>query len=133
MATSPGGAVSASITNDATPGTYDLSNIQLAQPQSLISSGFTSASSNLGAGSIAIQTGSGPAVTINVPSGQDTLTGIAKAINQADAGVQATVVYDGSSYHLSLTGATTGTAGAFTVTGSGGLTGFSYGSGSIRN
>ena len=58
------------------------------------------------------------------------MTGIAKAINQADAGVQATVVYDGSSYHLSLTGATTGTAGAFTVTGSGGLTGFSYGSGS---
>ncbi len=130
VATSPGGAVSASVTNDATPGTYNLSNIQLAQPQSLISSGFTSASSNLGAGSIAIQTGSGPAVTINVPSGQDTLTGIAKAINQADAGVQATVVYDGSSYHLSLTGATTGTAGAFTVTGSGGLTGFSYGSGS---
>jgi flagellar hook-associated protein 2 len=124
--TSPSGTVSATVTNDAAPGTYNLSNIQLAQAQSLISSGFASASSSLGAGAIAIQTGSAAAVTINIASGQDTLTGIAKAIDQANAGVQATVVYDGSSYYLSLTGQNTGTAGAFSVTGSGGLAGFSY-------
>jgi flagellar hook-associated protein 2 len=129
VSTSPSGTVSATVTNDAVPGTYSLSNIQLAQAQSLVSSGFASASSSLGAGSIAIQVGSGPAVTVNIASGHDTLTGIANAINQANAGVQATVIYDGSSYHLSLTGQTTGAAGAFTVTGSGGLTGFSYSAG----
>lgn len=123
---SPSGMVSATVTNEAVPGTYNLSNIQLAQAQSLISSGSASASSSFGAGTIAIQVGSGAAVTVSIASGQDTLTGIASAINQANAGVQATVIYDGSSYHLSLTGQTTGTAGAFTVTGSGGLAGFSY-------
>jgi flagellar hook-associated protein 2 len=126
VTTSPSSTVTASVTNAAAAGTYNLSNIQLAQAQSLISSGFASASSSLGAGSIAIQVGSGPAVTVNIASGQDTLTGIANAINQADAGVQATVVYNGSSYYLSLTGGSTGTAGAFTVTGSGGLSAFSY-------
>ncbi len=65
-------------------------------------------------------------MTVNIASGQDNLTAIASAINQVDAGVQATVVYDGSSYHLSLTGESTGNAGAFTVNGSGGLAGFSY-------
>jgi flagellar hook-associated protein 2 len=130
VTTSPSGTVSATVTNDAVPGTYNLSNIELAQAQSLISSGSASASTSLGAGTIAIQVGSGAAVTVNIASGQDTLTGIANAINQANAGVQATVIYDGSSYHLSLTGQTTGAAGAFTVTGSGGLAGFSYSPGS---
>ncbi len=126
VTTSPSGTVSATVTNAAAAGTYNLTNIQLAQAQSLISTGFTSANSSLGAGSIVIQTGSSPAVTVNIASGQDTLTGIADAINQANAGVQATVIYDGSSYYLSLTGENTGTAGAYTVTGSGGLAGFSY-------
>lgn len=130
LTTSPSSTVSATVTNDATPGTYNLSNIQLAQGQSLISSGFSSASSSLGAGSIAIQLGSGPAVTVNIASGQDNLTGIASAINQANAGVQASVVFDGSTYHLSLTGDSTGSADAFTVSGSGGLAGFSYSPGS---
>jgi flagellar hook-associated protein 2 len=40
--------------------------------------------------------------------------------------VQATVLYDGSSYHLALTSNGTGTAKAFTLSGSGGLAGFSY-------
>src|SRR5271165_4243120 len=88
VTTSPSGTVSATVTNDAPPGTYNLSNIQLAQSESLISSGFSSPNSSLGAGSITIQVGSGPAVTVNIASGQDNLTAIASAINQVDAGVQ---------------------------------------------
>ena len=126
VTTSPSGAVDATVTNDAATGTYSLSNIQLAQSESLVSTGFASTSASLGAGSIVIQTGSAPAVTVNIASGEDNLTGIANAIDQANAGVQATVVYDGSSYHLVLTSDSTGTADAFTVSGSGGLTGFSY-------
>ena len=126
VTTSPTGTVDATATNDAATGTYNLSAIHLAQAESLISSGFASTSASLGAGSIVIQTGSGPAVTVNIASGQDNLSGIANAVDQANAGVQATVVYDGSLYHLALTSDSTGTADAFTVSGSGGLAGFSY-------
>jgi flagellar hook-associated protein 2 len=124
--TSPTGAVNATVTNDAAASTYNLSGIHLAQAESLISSGFPSTSGSLGAGSISIQVRSGPAVTVNIGSGQDNLTGIAAAINQANAGVKATVVYDGSTYHLALTSDATGAASAFTVSGSGGLARFSY-------
>jgi flagellar hook-associated protein 2 len=126
VTTSPGGSVSATATNAVAPGTYTLSNIELAQAQSLISAGFASASASLGAGSITLQVGSGSPVTVDIASGQDNLNGIADAINAADAGVEAAVVYDGTSYHLSLSAQNTGTAGAFTVSGTGGEVGFSY-------
>jgi flagellar hook-associated protein 2 len=130
VTTSPSGTVSASVTNDAAPGTYNLSSIHLAQAQNLISSGFASASASLGAGSLTIQVGSGSATTVTIASSQDSLAGIANAIDQANAGVTATVLFDGTSYHLVVTGNATGAANAFTVSGSGGLTGLSYTSGS---
>jgi flagellar hook-associated protein 2 len=123
---SPNGIVTATATNAAGVGTYDLSNIHLAQSERLLSSGFASASAGFGAGSITIQVGGSTPVTVNVAAGQDNLSGIADAINQAHAGVQATVLYNGSSYHLALTSAATGTANGFTVSGTGGLAGFSY-------
>jgi flagellar hook-associated protein 2 len=123
---SPTGAVKATATNSAVAGTYSLSKIHLAQAETLVSSGFTSTTGSLGTGSISIKVGSGSAVTVNITSGEDNLTGIAQAINQAHTGVQASVVYDGSEYHLALTSNSTGTANAFTVSGSGGLAGFSY-------
>lgn len=123
---SPSGVVSATVTNDASPGTYDLTGIHLAQAQSLISSGFASASATLGSGSITIQVDRGSATTVAVASGQSSLVGIANAIDQANAGVEASVLYDGSSYHLVLSGDATGTANAFTVSGAGGLSGLSY-------
>jgi flagellar hook-associated protein 2 len=123
---SPTGAVKATAANDANPGTYNLSNIHLAQSESLISSGFASASAALGTGSVVIQIGNNSPITVNVGSAQDTLAGVASAINQANAGITATVLYDGSAYHLALTSDATGTANAFTVTGSGGLSGLSY-------
>jgi flagellar hook-associated protein 2 len=52
VTTSPTGTVNATVTNDAPAGTYDLSKIQLAQAESLISSGVASASASLGAGSL---------------------------------------------------------------------------------
>lgn len=130
VTTSPSGTVSASVTNEAAIGTYNLSGIHLAQAQSLISSAYASASASLGAGSLTIQVGSGSATTVTIASGQDTLAGIANAIDQAHAGVQATVLFDGASYHLVVTGNATGAANAFTVSGSGGLTGLSYTPGS---
>jgi len=127
----PNGTVSGTATSTATPGTYSLSSIVLAHAENLISSRFTSQSSSLGSGTISIKVGSGSAVVVNVPTGQDTLAGVAAAINAKNAGVSAAVVFDGTGYELTLTGNKTGSANGFTVTGTGGLTGLSYhGSGS---
>jgi flagellar hook-associated protein 2 len=123
---SPSGAVKATAANDAAAGSYNLSNIHLAESENLLSTGFPSTGAGLGAGALAIQVGGGPALTVTVGPGQDNLTGIANAINQANAGVQATILYDGSSYHLALNSTATGKTHAFTVSGSGGLAGFTY-------
>jgi flagellar hook-associated protein 2 len=123
---SPNGVVQASATNAAAVGSYALSNIMLAHAETLISSGSSSSSGSLGSGSIAIKVGGGSTVTVNIGSGSSSLSGIATAIDQAKTGVTASVVFDGSAYHLVLTGAVTGAANSFTVSGAGGLAGLSY-------
>jgi flagellar hook-associated protein 2 len=129
VTTSSTGTVTATATNAAAVGTYDLTKIHVASAESLVSSGYTKASGSLGSGSITIKVGSGSATTITIASGQSNLSGIAAAINAADVGVNASVVYDGAKYHLDLTAAATGTAGGFTLSGSGGLSTFNYHSG----
>ncbi len=126
VSVSPNGAVTATAGNATETGTYSLTDIHLAAAESLISSGSASASGSLGAGTLTVQVGTGTAVNINIASGSSSLADIAQAIDQAGAGVEASVVFDGSNYHLVLTGNGTGTANAFTVTGSGALTGLSY-------
>src|SRR5689334_2232507 len=121
VTTSPDGIVSANVSNTAAAGTYELSGIHMAQAQRLVSSGSSSASENLGSGSVTIQVGNGPAATLDIAADQSSLAGIARAINEAGAGVEASIVYDGAAYHLVLSGDATGTANAFTVSGSGGL------------
>jgi len=127
----PNGTITGTADSTATAGTYSLSSIVLAHQENLISSQFTSESSSLGSGTISIKVGTGSPVVVNVPTGQDTLAGVAAAINAANAGVSAAVVFDGTGYELTLTGNKTGSANGFTVTGTGGLTNLSYhGSGS---
>lgn len=69
-------------------------------------------------GSISIQVGSGPAQTVNVPttSGDNTLSGLAAAINTAAIGVSASVITNSDGSYLSLTSGTPGSAGDLTVT-----------------
>lgn len=126
VSSSASGVVSASGTNAVALGNYALTNVKLAEAESLISSGSASASGTLGSGSISIQVGTNTAVTVNIASGSSSLSAIATAIDRADAGVNASVVFDGSSYHLVLTGDATGSANAFTVSGTGGLASLSY-------
>jgi flagellar hook-associated protein 2 len=123
------GVVTVSATNAAQVGTYNLTGIHQAQAETLVSSGFAGTSAMLGSGSIAIRVGSASAVTVAIASGQSSLAGIATAINQAHLGVEATVIFDGVSYRLALTGDATGTANAFTVSGAGNLSNFSSASG----
>ncbi|MBW8072590.1 MAG: flagellar filament capping protein FliD [Ferrovum sp.] len=122
-------AVSATASTSAIPGSYSVSVSQLAQAQSLVAAGqasetapigtgatttlnFTSGtisggtlSSGIYSGATFTPNGSGTkSVTIN--SSNDSLSGIASAINAAGIGVTATVVDNGSStpYQLVLTG-----------------------------
>ncbi|MGH7074162.1 MAG: flagellar filament capping protein FliD [Stellaceae bacterium] len=128
-ATSSSGDVAASVTNAAATGTYQIGNIHLASAETLLSSGFQSASGALGAGSLSIQVGSGAATTLTIASGEDNLADIASTINSAGLGVSANVVFDGTNYSLMLTGQDTGTTHAFSVSGSGGLAAFGYSTG----
>jgi len=110
----------ASVTNDASPGSYSLSVSGLAQSQSLYSQSFASADQTaVGTGTLQIQVGSASPVSVSIDNSNNTLNGIAGAINSANAGVKAAVVYDGSGYRLTLTGDKTGAKNAFTVTTSG--------------
>ena len=122
-------AVSASVSADAPLGTYTLSNMVLAQAQSLYSQDFASAANtSVGNGSLQIQVGSGAVTTVTIDSSNNTLNGIAAAINAAGAGVNAAVVYDGTGYRLTVTSNDTGAANAFTISasGTGSLSGLSY-------
>ncbi len=129
-AVSPSDAVTASVGNTTPVGTYALSGIRLAQAETLISSGSASASGTLGSGSLAIKVGNGSTVTVDIAAGQSSLNGIADAIDAAAAGIHASVLFDGSKYRLVVTADATGTANAFTITGTGALAGFSYFAGS---
>ncbi|WP_308388908.1 flagellar filament capping protein FliD [Acidithiobacillus sp. AMEEHan] len=124
---------SATASANAQQGSYNLSNIVLAQAQSVYSSAFSSVSSGIGTGTIQIQVGSGAVQNVAINSSNDTLDGIAQAINQANLGVNAGVVYDGTGYRLTLTGQNTGVNQSFSVTVSGAtgsLSSLSYSSGS---
>lgn len=111
---------SASVTANAAVGSYSLTDTVLAQSQSIYSQNFTSASdSAVGTGTLQIQVGSGAVSNVTISSSNDTLNGIASAINQANTGVNAAVVYDGTGYRLTLTGSSTGSGSAFTVSSSG--------------
>lgn len=111
--------ISPSSSNAAAAGVYSLTVSSLAQAQSYASAGFADASSPLaGTGTITIARGDDDPLVITISSTNNTLTGIRNAINNARAGVTATIINDGSSapYKLLLTANDTGTANSFTVT-----------------
>ncbi len=108
----------------ATPGGYDLVLTARAQAQKERSQGFDAASSSVGTGTFSITVG-GQTTDLQIAAGTSGLADLASAINNGDAGVTATVLFDGSEtggYYLALTAEETGTAAAFTVDASG-LTG----------
>ena len=108
---------------------YDLSITQLAKSHSLASGSYSSSSDVVGTGTITIRFGStdytspdpGPesynsftvnpekgVATIAIDSSNNTLEGLQDAINDADIGVSAAIVNDGSGYRLLLNSGSTG-------------------------
>ncbi|HUJ59759.1 MAG TPA: flagellar filament capping protein FliD [Kofleriaceae bacterium] len=113
--------VTVAASGDAMATSHDVRVEQLAQAQVTSSNTFASDAAPAD-GSLQIQTGTGQPASISW-SANDTLDSIASKINDASAGVSASVLFDGSSYRLMLTSSKTGTANAptFTDSASGGL------------
>ncbi len=111
--------LTAAASSNAAPGVYNLQVNSLAQAQEIASQGFASPTSAITQGTLQLQIGNGAATTITIDSTNNSLQGLANAINGANIGVSAAIVNDGTgteSYRLLLTAKNTGTANAVNVT-----------------
>jgi len=99
---------------NAATGSYDITIQQLAKANKLTSTAFSD-SEAVGEGTLHLKVGSATATDIEV-SATDTIDDVAQAINDADAGVQAAVIFDGTDYFLTLTADETGADHVITLT-----------------
>jgi flagellar hook-associated protein 2 len=106
---------------NAPAGSYQLTVLQLARNHQLASQGYASPQSKITQGTLQIRVGTGTAATITIDSSNDTLEGLAAAINAAGVGVQASLIHDGSDdstqpYRLLLSAVATGAANKIEIT-----------------
>ena len=113
---SAGGADFFSVSADgtATTGSYSLTITQMADVHKLTSSAF-SEEETVGEGTLHLTVGGGSTTDIDVAA-TDTLDDVAQAINDADAGVHASVIFDGTDYFLTLTAEETGVENVINLT-----------------
>jgi flagellar hook-associated protein 2 len=104
VAGTPVGALNQSVTVNA-----------LAQAQS-VKSGAFSGSQAFNTGTLTLTVGSGSPITISIDSSNDTLSGIAQAINAKSAGVSANVITGSDGTATLVLKGTTGAANSFTLT-----------------
>ena len=119
--TSDSDILTASATGDASPGTLSIDVQQLATYQK--NHGYTFGSQTdpaTGTGTLRIQVGTGGWNDINI-SNTDSLVDIKEAINDADVGATASIIYDGSDYRLSITGDNSGLDNAVSFDETGGV------------
>ena len=134
----------ASVANTAIAGNYSVNVTQLAQGQTISSAGQVSNTATIGTGAsttVSFQFGSvtgtatngsfsgatftqdttQPIGSVTIDSTNNSLQGIASAINSANIGVNASIVGDGSAtpYHLVLTSASTGAKSTLKITATG--------------
>ena len=121
-----GTSVVATITNADQAGefSHDIEVSSLATSQTLSFDGFSSASANIGTGSLAFQfgtwsgssfTANGTSQTVNITTGNDTLEGIAASINDADMGVTASVVQKSDNNYALVIRSSTGLDNAMRI------------------
>ena len=113
--------INAAASSDATAGVYTLQVNSLATAEQIASQGFASLTSSITQGTFQIQVGHGAATSITVDGTNDTLQGLATAINNSGAPVTATIVNDGSAaqpYRLLLTSNQSGADNKITISNS---------------
>lgn len=122
--TSSSTAITASSTGVPAQASYSMEVQQLSRNQSAASAAVPNGT-NMGTGTLTLQLGTwssnfgaftpgtAAAVSITIGTGEDTLTQIASKINEANSGVTATIVRDGSGERLSLRSKDSGEAAGF--------------------
>jgi flagellar hook-associated protein 2 len=104
---------SVSATSSAKAGAYDIGVTTVAKANS-VRTNVNYGTDTFDSGTLRITIGTGTPKDITF-TGTNTLSGIRDAINNANAGVTAAIINDGTADRLTLTSSTTGTAGAITV------------------
>jgi len=143
--------LSASASNSAAAGSYAIEVSGLAKAHSLASGSYTSASDVVGEGELSFRFGTtdytspdpGPesydgftvnadkaAASITIDSSNNTLQGIRDAVNNADIGVSASIINDGSGFRLLFASTDTGAENSLEVSvtesGAAGLSAFEF-------
>ena len=111
--------ISASGSKGSASGSFAVTVSSLAKAQTSASGNFADTTSAFQTGTLTIQVGSGDSVDVTIDASNNTLDGIRRAINTADAGVTASIINDGtpgSPFRLLVSADDTGTANSFTVT-----------------
>ncbi len=101
-------------TSAAAAGTHTVVVQKLAQTSSGYMAEIANSADKL-SGSITLQVGSGTAQTITLDSSDDTLAGLASAINSSGVGITANVLTDATGSRLSLVSGTSGAGGNIVV------------------
>ena len=118
-----------SATSAASLGSYQLGVTNLASAQTLASGTFTATSDTLGTGTLTIALGTPSytgstyssfsqtsSVDITIDSSNNTLAGVRDAINNAGAGVNASILKNGDDYQLLLVSEETGLSKSMSIT-----------------
>ncbi|HWG75738.1 MAG TPA: flagellar filament capping protein FliD [Steroidobacteraceae bacterium] len=117
--------LSASADSDATPGTYSVVVSALAQAQQLRSNVFTQgAASTVGTGTLSLSL-DGTSFNVTIDGGNDTLSGVASAINSASGnpGITATVLQGTQGAYLLISSSLTGVSNKIQISETDGGTG----------
>ena len=113
--------VGISATNEAQAGAYSVEVVQLAEAQRLTSQTFASELDAIGTGNLSIQfgqvnpdngkfiaNGNAKVKNIKIDESNNTLRGLAQAINRENIGVRASIINDGKGHRLVLSSESTG-------------------------
>ncbi|MFA6010850.1 MAG: flagellar filament capping protein FliD [Desulfobacteraceae bacterium] len=115
--TSDSDILKVSADDDANTGSYSITVKNIAKTEIINSyDGFTSTDEKIGTGTLSIGTGDNESTEITIDSTNNTLEGIAEAINESDSGVSATIIQlSDNKYALSLTADSTGESINFSI------------------
>lgn len=106
----------ASASDSAVGGTYQVTVSILAKAQQVQSAAFAASDEVAGTGTLTIQVGANTAVDVMIDGTNNTVAGIAQAINDSDADVTAGVINDGTNYYLTLASKETGLSNTISLT-----------------
>jgi flagellar hook-associated protein 2 len=108
--------LAASASSIASAGSYSLNVTQLAKYHTLRSNtNYAATTDTFNTGTLAIAIDGGTAVNVAITGSNNTLAGIRQAINDANAGVTATIINDGLTNRLVLKSDTSGSVGDISV------------------